>query len=148
MTKQFRLWAMCCSHVGTDLSFGRESLADAIRQSEHGGEEGGPPFEWDIAVVLGDHSGGQTTPTDDEGERDCAAVWGERKASAGGLLHRDRQPRRADREGRAVAVVGEEVDRPDRRAVRSSRTCMPAGCRTPSRAPGSDIRSKSGTSGS
>ena len=64
---QFRLWAMCCSHVGTDLNFGRESLADAIRQSELGGEEGGPPFDWDIAVVLGDHSGGQTTPTDEEG---------------------------------------------------------------------------------
>ena len=58
MTKQFRLWAMCCSHVGTDLGFGRESLADAIRQSEQGGEEGGPPFDWDVAVVLGDHSGG------------------------------------------------------------------------------------------
>ena len=58
---------MCCSHVGTDLGFGRESLADAIRQSEQGGEEGGPAFDWDIAVVLGDHSGGQTTPTDEEG---------------------------------------------------------------------------------
>ena len=67
MNKQFRLWAMCCSHVGTDLGFGRESLADAIRQSEQGGEEGGPAFDWDIAVVLGDHSGGQTTPTDEEG---------------------------------------------------------------------------------
>ena len=58
MSKQFRLWAMCCSHVGTDLGFGRENLADAIRQSEQGGEEGGPPFDWDVAVVLGDHSGG------------------------------------------------------------------------------------------
>ena len=67
MKKQFRLWATCCSHVGTDLGFGRESLADAIRQSEDGGEEGGHPFDWDIAVVLGDHSGGQTTPTDEEG---------------------------------------------------------------------------------
>ena len=59
MNKQFRLWAMCCSHVGTDLGFGRESLADAIRQSEQGGEEGGPAFDWDVAVVLGDHSGGR-----------------------------------------------------------------------------------------
>ena len=58
---------MSCSHVGTDLESGRESLADAIRQSEEGGGEGGPPFEWDIAVHLGDHSGGQTTPTDEEG---------------------------------------------------------------------------------
>ena len=52
MTNQLRLWAMCCSHVGTDLKFGRESLADAIRQSERGGDEGGTPFEWDVAVVL------------------------------------------------------------------------------------------------
>ncbi len=58
---------MCCSHVGTDLEFGRESLADAIRQSERGGDEGGPPFEWDVAVHLGDHSGSQTSPTDAEG---------------------------------------------------------------------------------
>ena len=58
---------MSCSHVGTDLESGRESLADAIRQSEEGGGEGGPLFEWDIAVHLGDHSGGQTTPTDEEG---------------------------------------------------------------------------------
>ena len=65
--RKFRLWAICCSHVGTDLEFGRESLADAIRQSEQGGAEGGPPFDWDIAVHLGDHSGGQTTPTDEEG---------------------------------------------------------------------------------
>ena len=67
MTNQLRLWAMCCSHVGADLKFGRESLANAIRQSEQGGGEGGPPFDWDVAVVLGDHSGGQTTPTDEEG---------------------------------------------------------------------------------
>ena len=59
---------MCCSHVGTDLLFGRQSLADAIRQSEEGGSEGGPPFDWDIALHLGDHSGGQVSPTDEEGE--------------------------------------------------------------------------------
>ena len=29
---------------------GRESLADAIRHSEFGGEEGGPAFEWDLAL--------------------------------------------------------------------------------------------------
>jgi hypothetical protein len=64
----FRLWASSCSHVGTDLRFGRESLAEAIRQSEEGGDAGGPPFEWDIAVHLGDFSGSQTPPTDAEGE--------------------------------------------------------------------------------
>lgn len=67
--KQFRIWAMSCSHVGTDLRVGnRESLADAIRQSEQGGDEGGPPFEWDIALHLGDLSGSQTPPDDEEGE--------------------------------------------------------------------------------
>lgn len=67
MVKQLRLWAMSCSHVSSDLEFGRQSLAEAIRHSEIGGEEGGPPFEWDVAVHLGDHSGGQTSPTDVEG---------------------------------------------------------------------------------
>ena len=67
MTKQLRLWRISCSHVGTDLKFGHERLADAIRQSEEDGDDGGPTLEWDIAVHLGDHLGGQTTPTDDEG---------------------------------------------------------------------------------
>jgi hypothetical protein len=67
---RFRLWAMGCAHVGTDLRVsGRESLAEAIRQSERGGREGGPPFEWDIALHLGDLSGSQTPPQDDEGEQ-------------------------------------------------------------------------------
>lgn len=64
----FRVWAMACSHVGTDLRRGRrESLAEAIRQSEEGGSEGGPPFEWDIALHLGDLSGSQGPPDDQEG---------------------------------------------------------------------------------
>ncbi|MCP4639127.1 MAG: hypothetical protein GY851_01770 [bacterium] len=58
---------MACSHVHTDLRKGRESLADAIRQSESGGSEGGPSFAWDIAVHLGDLSGSQPPPTDAEG---------------------------------------------------------------------------------
>ena len=41
--KEFNLWAMGCSHVGTDVRVsGRESLADALRQSERSGGEGGP----------------------------------------------------------------------------------------------------------
>ncbi|MFP4383743.1 MAG: hypothetical protein ACLFSE_06825 [Spirochaetia bacterium] len=67
--KPFRLWVFGCSHVGTDLKRGgRESLAEAIRQSEFGGEEGGPPFEWDAAINLGDFSGNQGFPEDDEGQ--------------------------------------------------------------------------------
>ena len=66
---QFRLWASGCCHVGTDLSAAqRESLADAIRQSEQGGDEGGPAFDWDVALHLGDFSGTQTPPDDAEGK--------------------------------------------------------------------------------
>ena len=65
--RTFRLWASGCCHVGTDLRVGkRESLADAIRHSEQGGKSA-PPFEWDIAVHLGDFSGNQGAPRDDEG---------------------------------------------------------------------------------
>ena len=61
--RQFRLWAMGDAHVGTDLKRKRESLAEAIRQSEH--EERG--FAWDIALNVGDFSGNQSSPDDDEG---------------------------------------------------------------------------------
>ena len=68
MPGEFRIWAFGDAHVGTDLRrAGRESLADALRQSESGGSEGGPPFEWDIAIDIGDMSGGQKPPEDDEG---------------------------------------------------------------------------------
>ena len=60
MSNQFRLWAMSCAHVGSDIREGRESLADAIRHSER-------DFEWDIAVNLGDFSGTRTTLEDSEG---------------------------------------------------------------------------------
>ncbi len=65
--RAFRLWAISDAHVGTDLTHGRESLADAIRQSEQGSKEGGPPFDWDIAIHCGDLSGNQGPPQDDEG---------------------------------------------------------------------------------
>lgn len=64
----FRLWVGGCSHLATDLHFGRESLADAITDSERGGDEGGPAFDWDIMLHLGDLKGGQDTPTDEDGE--------------------------------------------------------------------------------
>lgn len=65
--KQFRLWAIGDAHVGTDTKKKRESLADAIRQSEQGGKNGAPPFEWDIAINVGDFSGNQGPPDDAEG---------------------------------------------------------------------------------
>lgn len=61
--RAFRLWAMGDAHVGSDLKRKRESLAEAIRQSEQ--EERG--FAWDIALNVGDFSGNQSSPDDDEG---------------------------------------------------------------------------------
>ena len=59
----FNLWAMSCPHVGTDMKReGRKSLAEALKQSE---SESG--FDWDIALNLGDHSGNQGEPDDEEG---------------------------------------------------------------------------------
>lgn len=63
----FRIWATSDPHVGTDRRLGRETLADSIRDSEQGGKSGGPAFDWDIALMLGDFSGSQGTPDDAEG---------------------------------------------------------------------------------
>ena len=66
---EFRLWAGGDAHVGTDLRrIGRRSLAEAILQAERGGEDGGPPFEWDIMLDTGDLSGSQLPPGNEEGE--------------------------------------------------------------------------------
>lgn len=61
------LWVFGDAHVGTDLKRGRESLSDALRTSERGGDQGGAPFNWDIAIDVGDMSGGQSVPEDEEG---------------------------------------------------------------------------------
>lgn len=55
------LWAFGDAHVGTDQRHGVESLARALRDSESGA------FAWDVAVDIGDMSGGQHVPDDDEG---------------------------------------------------------------------------------
>ncbi len=65
--KKFNLWVFGDAHVGTDRKYGRESLSDALFTSEQGGTEGGPAFAWDIAVDIGDMSGGQAVPDDAEG---------------------------------------------------------------------------------
>ena len=65
--RTFRIWATSDPHVGTDLRKGRQSIRESIEDSERGGREGGPPFEWDIALMLGDFSGSQSTPDDEEG---------------------------------------------------------------------------------
>lgn len=61
--KTFRVWVFADAHVGTDKAHGRESLAIALRQSESA-----PELEWDIALDLGDLSGAQGTPQDEEGQ--------------------------------------------------------------------------------
>src|SRR3569833_1389194 len=65
--KQFNLWAFGDAHVGTDFKHGRESLAEALRQSEFGDDKGAPPFDWDIAVNVGDLSGAAKSPDAQEG---------------------------------------------------------------------------------
>lgn len=73
--RTFNVWVFSDAHVGTDRKGGRagtpeerarnarESLATAIRQSE----DPATGFPWDIALDLGDVSGEQGTPTDEEG---------------------------------------------------------------------------------
>ena len=63
----FNLWVFGDAHVGTDLKQGRRSLYEALRTSEAGGDAGGPVIPWEIAVDVGDMSGGQDVPDDEEG---------------------------------------------------------------------------------
>ncbi len=63
-----RLWAAGDAHVGTDIRKGRRSLAEALQTSEQGGSEGGPAFAWDLMLDVGDLSGGQLPPGDEEGQ--------------------------------------------------------------------------------
>ena len=57
----FTLWAGGDAHVGTDLRRGRKSLETAILQVER-------DFEWDVMLDIGDLSGAQEPPDDEEGE--------------------------------------------------------------------------------
>jgi len=68
LPEQFVLWAAGDAHVGTDIKSGRESLAEAIRQSEGAGGADLPSFDWDIMLDVGDMSGSQTPPDDEEGK--------------------------------------------------------------------------------
>jgi len=65
--EQLRVWAAACSHIHTDLEFGRCSIAEAIAQSEGCAPDGGPAFDWDMMLHLGDVSGTQAPPTDADG---------------------------------------------------------------------------------
>lgn len=66
-SKSLSVWCFGDAHVATDLARGRESLADALRDSESGRPGGGPAFPWDIALDVGDMTGAQGLPQDDEG---------------------------------------------------------------------------------
>lgn len=68
MATNFNIWTFGDAHVGTDIKKGRESLAEAIRQTEAGAGEGAPSFDWEIAINVGDMSGTQKVPDDKEGE--------------------------------------------------------------------------------
>jgi hypothetical protein len=65
--RSFDLWVAGDAHVGTDLAHGRESLAEALRQSE-GAVTGFPAFSWDLLLDVGDLSGDWAPPGDAEGE--------------------------------------------------------------------------------
>jgi hypothetical protein len=76
--RTFSVWVFSDAHVGSDLRGsnhlrsdavtpgpdGRQSLATALRQSE----DPARGFPWDIALDLGDLSGAQGTPKDEEGK--------------------------------------------------------------------------------
>jgi hypothetical protein len=63
LPRTFHVWVFADAHVGTDKTNGRDSLATALQQSE-----AASGFAWDIALDLGDMSGAQGTPKDDEGK--------------------------------------------------------------------------------
>ncbi|SFV26152.1 metallophosphoesterase [Hyphomicrobium facile] len=78
----FNLWVFSDAHVATDRAVSAairngmgfippagypESLANALKQSEEGGELGGPSFPWDIALDLGDNAGLWDIPDDEQG---------------------------------------------------------------------------------
>jgi Calcineurin-like phosphoesterase len=86
----FHLWVMSDAHVATDRAVSNairngmdfippaaypESLASALRQSEQGGDLGGPPFRWDVALELGDNAGLWDLPDDEQG-REVARQFG------------------------------------------------------------------------
>jgi hypothetical protein len=79
----FHLWVFSDAHVATDRAVAAairngmefippvgypESLARALRQSEDGGDLGGPAFRWDIALDLGDNAGLWDLPDDEQGK--------------------------------------------------------------------------------
>ena len=59
--KIFKIWTSGCAHVFADKKMGRDSLGQAIDDSEKF-------FEWDIGINIGDFSSAIGLPSDDEGQ--------------------------------------------------------------------------------
>jgi hypothetical protein len=57
---KYVIWAFGDAHLGTDMRSGRESLAEAIRQTDETG--------CDIGIDVGYMSGAQGLPGDEEGK--------------------------------------------------------------------------------
>ena len=68
MARTFRLWALSDTHVGTEIKYGRRSLEEAIQHAEAWPNADGQSGGFDISVNLGDFSGSQLPPGDEEGE--------------------------------------------------------------------------------
>ena len=68
--RTFKLWAVGDAHIGSNnmQEESRKILAEVILGTERGGTDGGPPFDWDIMLDVGDLSGSDTPPKDWEGE--------------------------------------------------------------------------------
>ena len=131
----FQLWVFSDAHVATDKAVSSairngmeftppaaypESLASALRQSESGGELGGPPFRWDIALDLGDNAGLWDLPDDEQGREVVAAIRSPQAASPRADLCAGRQPRclpgqRALQRRQACELVVPQMGRSDRR---------------------------------
>src|SRR5215470_2450691 len=82
--------------VGSDMLIAvrAESLATALRQTKEGGAFGGPSFNWNIALNLGDYAGFLGCARGRAGTRGRASVFGAEKISPRAGLQYRRQPRR------------------------------------------------------
>lgn len=59
MSETLKIWAVGCTHAGNDIQHGHKSLHRACKDAED--------FGFDFGVSLGDFSGQQGLPTDEEG---------------------------------------------------------------------------------
>ncbi|MDA2926018.1 metallophosphoesterase [Acidobacteria bacterium AH-259-G07] len=68
--QHFTLWVIGDPHLQTDLDSDPpyRSLEAAIKDSKLGGDQGGEPFDWDIAIVTGDYTGRLQCPSDRDGQ--------------------------------------------------------------------------------